>query len=100
MSGDEVPIVFLCMKCKTRPRIAGGALLCPFCLQCQRELDDAEDYRKSLLEPPNLRDRFAMATLTGMLSSSTPADDITTLSQDYARMAYALADAMLERRKK
>lgn len=44
-------------------------------------------------EQPTLRDRFAMAALTGLLAD--PNED----GKDVAKRAYGFADAMLEARK-
>jgi hypothetical protein len=47
---------------------------------------------------PTLRDQFAMAALTGMLSTDDRTAD-GNYSIFYARLAYEVADAMLEARK-
>lgn len=50
----------------------------------------------ALMETSRLRDTFAMAALVGRLIR---VPDCRTTGQDYARIAYELADAMLEARK-
>lgn len=45
-----------------------------------------------------LRDQFAMAALQGMLASERPDQDSWYDRQEIARMAYELADKMLEAR--
>lgn len=59
--------------------------------------DEKEDVfmngMKRLAEGPTLRDQFAMAALTGLLSTGSPASTGT-----YANDAYAMAYAMLEAR--
>jgi len=45
-------------------------------------------------EQPTLRDRFAMAALTGLMANSEYRDCTTTHEED-ARECYQLADAML-----
>jgi hypothetical protein len=49
----------------------------------------------------NLRDRFAMAALTGMLSNSSNGHGVNDGKTDnalYARLAYWFADGMMETR--
>lgn len=48
-----------------------------------------------------LRDQFAMAALTGLLSDPTPIpgyDNLEELSAEYGRLSYLYADAMLAAR--
>jgi len=49
-----------------------------------------------IYEPPTLRDKFAMAALTGRLTDPTTNCD----PRAYAEYSYMVADAMLEARKK
>lgn len=50
-------------------------------------------------EVPCLRDMFAVGSLIGILSSE-PFDKYVRVASDDAYQAYAIADAMLEARKK
>ena len=52
-------------------------------------------YPKIILDNETMRDRFAMAALTGLLACPN-----APYSSTYATKAYELADAMLEARKK
>ena len=45
--------------------------------------------------PPTLRDRFAMAALTGLLASPEPSWRIVPSQQEIISKSYELADAML-----
>ena len=49
--------------------------------------------------PESLRDRFAMAALNGMISSSSVVDRTTVGKSTWALVAYQFADAMLKARK-
>lgn len=60
--------------------------------------------RAIINEIGGLRDKFAMSALNGLLSSPklkpSRNDDNSTFNERYCREAYALADDMIEARKK
>lgn len=63
-------------------------------------LDD--NHTKSLFaqqQQPTLRDRFAMAALTGLVSASENAEDWSWRTGSLTGDAYLFADAMMEARK-
>ena len=70
-------------------------------------LKDAEDRKKANFRvgsiDETLRDRFAMAALTGLLASrdvdKLPKDQRQGMSENYAKVSYVIADAMMDERK-
>lgn len=67
-----------------------------YVLQARFQANDARKAEIAAKEREALRDQFAMAALTGLLSKSGPT---TNFSND-ARNAYFYADAMLKQREK
>lgn len=63
-------------------------------------MDDLQAMEK-LKKFETLRDRFAMAALTGMLMGTIPrGDGVSNISKSYADISCKFADAMLEQRQK
>lgn len=73
------------------------------CRRCGNEHYHSEKQGLSTDCFTTLRDRFAMAALTGMMSGTTSSSanrDVAADRHAYARHAYAVADAMMEFREK
>lgn len=66
-----------------------------FLVDARRVLDGVVDNLNA--ERPTLRDRFAMAAMQGLISSTAPGESY--FYDPLAGEAYAIADAMLEARK-